>query len=331
MDKILYDARWIGPHGIGRFADELQKRLPSLVPFHARRRPWHPLDPVLLGAWLLCHRQRLFFSPGYNSPVPYSGRFVFTLHDLNHLRVPANSSAAKRAYYRHIIRPACHRAVLVLTVSEFSRREIAAWAELGDGKIVNVGNGVGYPFVATGTKHAPGYSYLLYVGSRKPHKNLPRLLKAFAISEIHPDVRLTIAGEPTPSVVAQIKQLGLEARVEFARSSSNEDLASLYRGALAFVFPSLYEGFGLPPLEAMACGTPVLASNAAALPEIVGNAGLLVDPLDAEAIADGIRRLVQDSVLCAELRQKGFARARGFTWEETARKTWEALQTAAEG
>jgi glycosyltransferase involved in cell wall biosynthesis len=111
---------------------------------------------------------------------------------------------------------------------------------------------------------------------------------------------------------------------------ADELLPTLYSGALAFVYPSLYEGFGLPPLEAMACGTPVLTSNVTSLPEVVGDAGLLVDPYNVEAIAHGIRRLVEDSALREELKRKGLERAKQFTWERTAELTWAVLEEAME-
>lgn len=328
LSEILYDARWIGNHGIGRFAGELQKLLPGLAAFEARRPPFHPLDPVLLGAALWRRNPKLFFSPGYNSPIGWPGAFVFTLHDLNHLRVPENSTALKRAYYRHIIKPACHRAQCVLTVSEYSKREIAAWAGLEEERIVNVGNGAGPAFSPTGPKYDPGYPYVLYVGSRKEHKNLYRLLKAYSIAGVRQDVRLIISGLPDQRIVGEIERLGLEGDVVFKELSADGQLSDAYRGAVAFVFPSLYEGFGLPPLEAMGCGVPVLSSNVCSLPEVLGDAAILVDPLDLQAIADGIKRLVHDSVLRAGLREKGLLRAKVFSWEETARKARRALQLA---
>jgi glycosyltransferase involved in cell wall biosynthesis len=326
LSEILYDARWIGNHGIGRFASELQKLLPGLVAFEARRPPFHPLDPVLLGAALWRRNPKLFFSPGYNSPLGWPGAFVFTLHDLNHLRVPENSNALKLAYYRHIIKPACRRAQCVLTVSEYSKREIAAWAGLKEERIVNVGNGVGPAFSPTGPKYDPGYPYVLYVGSRKKHKNLFRLLKAYSISGVQRDVRLIFSGLPDQQLVGQINRLGLADYVIFKNLSSDGPLSEAYRGAVAFLFPSLYEGFGLPPLEAMACGVPVLTSNVCSLPEVVGDAATLVDPTDVQEIADGIRLLVQDSALRARLRDKGLLQARIFSWDETAHRTICALQ-----
>jgi glycosyltransferase involved in cell wall biosynthesis len=325
---ILYDARWIGNHGIGRFAAELQNRLPNLAAFQTGRRPWHPLDPIFLGYALLRRKPPLFFSPGYNSPLGWPGKFVFSLHDLNHLRVPDNSNAAKRAYYRVIIKPACHRAAFVLTVSEYSKQEICAWARIGEERIVNVGNGVGPPFVASGKRYEPGYPYLLYVGSHKAHKNLPRLFKAYATSGVRNRVRLILTGEPDAETSRDLGNLGLMDHVTFIGFPNNEELSAYYRGGLAVVFPSLYEGFGLPALESMACGTPVLTSNVCSLPEIVGDAGILVDPRDLESIADGIRRLVEDTTLVADLRERGQQRAQQFTWEKTAAKTFGILQLA---
>jgi glycosyltransferase involved in cell wall biosynthesis len=328
MEEILYDARWIGPHGIGRFAGELAKSLPKLREFQRDRRPWHPLDPALLGIDLWRERAKLFFSPGYNSPVGWPKPFVFTLHDLNHLRVPENSNALKRAYYQYMIKPACHRAAFVLTVSEYSRREIAAWAAVEERTVINVGNGVGKPFTADGPKYQPGYPYLLYVGSHKSHKNLPRLLRAYKVSGICDAVRLVMTGTPSRELRTTIDELRVGDNLHFVGTANNEDLAQLYRGALGLVFPSLYEGFGLPPLEAMACGTPVLTSNVCSLPEVVGDAGILVDPLNVEEIAHGIRTVVEDTDKRMKLRQMGLLRAKKFSWNETARRTEQVLRMA---
>ena len=328
LTAILYDARWVGNHGIGRFASELQKAIPDLFPLYADRPPWHPADPVLLGAALWRRNPKLFFSPGYNSPVGWPGPFVFTLHDLNHLCVSENSNALKRAYYRHIIKPACHRAEAVLTVSKYSKQEIVAWAKVNEDKVVNVGNGVGPPFSPTGKKYDPGYPYLLYVGSRKPHKNLPRLLRAYSVAGVRKDVRLLLSGEPDHEITEEIDRLGLGSDVVFHKLSSDEPLSEAYRGAVAFAFPSLYEGFGLPPLEAMACGVPVMTSRVCSLPEVVGDAALLVNPIDVEEVADAIKRLVQEPPLRARLQERGLARASLFSWNETARRTSSVLQLA---
>ena len=325
MNNVLYDARWIGNHGIGRFADELQRRLLGLSYFRAERRPWHPLDPLLLGGFLWSRTTDVFFSPGYNSPVGWPGPFIFTLHDLHHLCVPEDSSVLKRAYYRHVIKPACHRAAFVLTVSEYSRREIARWSGVEDDNIINVGNGVAEPFSPRGPQYEPGFPYLLYVGSRKPHKNLSRLLQAYSVSGMRDEVRLILSGPSDPQIAKHVDHLGLNKSVMFLEMNSNEALATVYRGATGFLFPSLYEGFGLPPLEAMACGIPVMTSIVCSLPEVVGDAALLVNPLDVEEIANGIVRIVADSSLRNKLREAGLRRAKAFSWEETARRTADTL------
>lgn len=329
MSDILYDARWIGNHGIGRLARELQRRLPNLVPFRARRAPFHPFDPALLGMALWHTRPKLFFSPGYNPPLRPPCPFVFTLYDLNHLHIPENSSVLKRAYYQYIIKPACHAAAFVLTASEYSRSQIREWSGIREEKIVNVSCGVGPPFSHGGDKYDPGYPYLLYVGGRKPHKNLPRLLQAFAGAGVDRDVRLLLAGTADAETCGLIGRLRLGGAVQFVDAPQDERLAAVYRGALALLFPSLYEGFGLPPLEALACGVPVLTSTVCSLPEVVGDAGILVDPRSIESISAGIRRLVEDTELRNKLRSKGLQRAQKFPWAETARRTRETLELAA--
>lgn len=167
--------------------------------------------------------------------------------------------------------------------------------------------------------------YILYLGSSEPRKNLRRLVEAFAqLNAWAQEWTLVIAGSQswqTAPLMATIQHLKLEQRLQFPGAIADRDLPALYRGADLFVFPSLFEGFGLPVLEAMACATPVVTSTVSSLPEIVGDAGILVDPYDTSAIAAGMRRLLEDRGLAFELAARGVARARRFTWERTARET----------
>lgn len=292
-------------------------------------KPSSPFDPLrLFHVMLRLPKHSIVFSPGYNAPLFVVRPFVFSIMDLNHLFVPANSSFAKRAYYYFVIKRACHKARRVITISEFSRTQVVSWSGLKAEKVVNVGVGVEDRFSPVGIQHSLDCPYLLYVGSRKPHKNLVRLLKAFSIARIDQAIFLLLSGAPDRYMCAQLRNLGLENRVRFAGFISEENLPSYYRGALALAFPSLYEGFGLPVLEAMACGTPVLTSNATSLPEVVGDAGLMVDPYDVKAIAAGIERLVEDYQLREKLRTRGLERAKRYTWERTAEKTLRVLQEA---
>lgn len=327
---ILADTRWIGFHGIGRFAREVIARIPHLSPLPASLPLLHPFEALWLSTLLLRMRPRVYFSPGFNPPLWSPVPVVFTIHDLIHLRFPEETNALKRAYYRFVVRPAAVRAYRVLTVSEFSRREILEWARLPEEKVVVVGNGVGPEFSPQGKRHEPGYPYVFYVGNTKPHKNFHRLLEAFARSELLGEVRLVCTGTPSQRVLGLIQELGLEQHVVFAGTIPDEELPAYYRGALALVFPSLYEGFGLPALEAMACGTPVVTSSVTSLPEVVGDAAVLVDPYDVESIAWGVRRVVEDSSLRKELRRKGLKRAKQFSWDKTAELTWQVLQEAAQ-
>ncbi len=326
--KLIVDTRWIGPHGIGRFAREVISRLPGATPIPGVLPLLHPLEPIWLSWVLVRLRPRVYFSPGFNPPLRSPVPLVFTIHDLIHLRFPEETSAHKQAYYRLVVRPAAGRAYRVLTVSEFSKREILEWAGLPKEKVLVVGNGVGSEFSSEGKRNVSGYPYLFYVGNLKPHKNLQRLLKAFARSGLSGEVRLLCTGSPDEPSLRLIRDMGLEDCVIFKGVIPDEELPAYYRGALALVFPSLYEGFGLPALEAMACGTPVVTSGITALPEVVGDAAVVVDPYDAESIAWGIRRVVEDNALREELRRKGIERAKQFSWDRTAELTWKVLQEA---
>lgn len=288
--------------------------------------PSSPFDPVRMTAAML----RLpsgsgVLSPGYNAPLFFSRAFVLTIHDLNHIERPENSSALKRLYYHLIVRRACHKAFRVLTVSEYSRQRIIAWGNIEPSRVINVGNGVEQCYRPDVAAYAPGFSYLLCVSNRKAHKNEPRVMEAFSRANIDPRIRLVFTGAPSDELSALCRRLDLRQRIVFAGRVPEAELPGFYRGALALIFPSLYEGFGLPVIEAMACGTPVLTSNTTSLPEIAGDAALLVNPLSVDEIAVGIERLCRDPELREHLRQKGLSRAKQFCWDDVAFKVKAVL------
>jgi glycosyltransferase involved in cell wall biosynthesis len=321
----ILDTRWLGRHGIGRFAAELRARLSGFEPIHLKGRPSSAVDPWRLHLYLRSVTADLFFSPGYNAPVHATCAFAFCLHDLNHLHVQENSGPLKRAYYEHLIKPAVRRAAVVLTVSEFSRAAICEWAGIAEASVINVGNGVSAPFAAEGPRVEMDRPYFLYVGNHRPHKNFERLLRAFAISGLDQDCLLVSTGTPSRELRSFVAALGLGGCVRFVGSVSDEALASLYRGATGLVLVSLYEGFGLPIVEAMSCGAAVLTSTTASMPETAGGAALLVDPTSVDAIAAGLRQIASDERLRQSLRHRGFTRSREFSWERTASRVQLAL------
>lgn len=228
----------------------------------------------------------------------------------------ARGVSEKTLYYKHVVLPAARRAPKILTVSEFSKREILNWSQLESSRVEVVYNGISEEFVPEGRKPDFEFPYLLYVGGYHPHKNLPRLLSAFANAGLSQPTKLCLTGSGNGQLREQAHRLGISSRIQFLGSKTNSELAALYRGALGVVSPSLSEGFGLPALEAMACGTPALVARGHASEEIVGGAAKLCDPLQVDSIAQGIRILATDGPERQILVDAGIQRARMFTWQK---------------
>ena len=319
------DQRWIGNHGIGRFAKHVLGGL-TYRPVPLQSHPAAPLD-----SWFLSRVLRritpddLFFSPGYNTPLFCPAPFVFTIHDLGHIYCPENSSPMIKLYYASIMKRACHRAARILTVSEFTRRQIVEWSGVTSDKVFNVGCGVDTVYQPDGDKYELPFSYLLCVSNRKPHKNEFRVVEAFAKADIDRRIHLIFTGEPTASLSRFIERQQLRERIHFVGLVPEAKLPSLYRGAKALIFPSLYEGFALPVLEAMACGIPAVTSNVTAMPEVAADAALLVDPTSAEQIARAMEQIVYDDSFRAQLREKGKRRAGQFSWTTTVNNVCQLL------
>jgi glycosyltransferase involved in cell wall biosynthesis len=240
-------------------------------------------------------------------------------------------------YARAAMWNAATRSDRILTTSEASKRDILRFFNVSPDKIEVTYNAIDERFLAA---PSPGdvarvrerfqldHGFVLYTGAIKPHKNLVRLIEAFAEVRQGPfeDLKLLIIGDEIsklPALRRAVHSHKLHKHVRFLGFLPDETLAILYRLAAVFVFPSLYEGFGLPPLEAMASGTPVVTSNVSSLPEVVGDAAVLVDPYRVDSIVDGIRQVLTDPQLAATMRAKGIARARQFTWEQSASRTHE--------
>jgi glycosyltransferase involved in cell wall biosynthesis len=266
----------------------------------------------------------IIFCPANTAPlfVPKSKRLVVTIHDVAFLTQPQSFSKFFRYYYRFLVPKNIQRADKILTVSKYSKGEIESYYKDAKGKIEVVSLGVDDSFsVLTGKKK----EQILYVGSMNERKNFIGVIKAFLSLE-RDDVKLVMVGnfsgnftldEHTQKVLQEAQKHPL---IEFRSNVSNNELIQLYNEAKLFVFPSFYEGFGLPVLEAMACGTPVVTSNISSLPEVGGDAVLYCDPYSVEDIRQKIEEVLSDATLQEQMREKGLLRAKEFSWEKSAQE-----------
>ena len=255
---------------------------------------------------------------GYVVPPTYRGRSVVTIQDLSFERMPWLMGRRDRLLFRRFVPASARRADRVLAGSEHTKNDLTEHYGIPEEKVVVTPYGVDALFHPNGG--APDRPpYLLFVGGIQPRKDPLAAIEALAL--LDGDLSLVVVGAEKrggDEVRRTVSRLGLEQRVDLAGHVQREELAALYRGAACLVFPSRYEGFGLPVLEAMASGTPVVAAAAGALPEVAGGAAILVEPGDPEAIADGIRRALDER---ERLVAAGLERARQFSWTETARRT----------
>ena len=327
MDKLvcIADHRWIGPHGIGRFATEVLSRL-EYTPLAAEGNPAAPLDGVKSGMALrLKHKSAsCFFTPGYNPPLLANMPVFMTLHDLIHLDVGQESSYLKRAYYQKLILPAVKKAACVFTVSTYSKNRIVEWAGVDPDKIVVVGNGVDPVFAENQRVHTLDEPYFLYVGNQKPHKNVEFMIRAFAKSSVRDNFLLILSGRFSDTISALVDQLGIADRVRAAGFIEESDLPAWYRGASALIMPSLYEGFGLPVIEAMASNTLVLSSNRTSLPEVAGDAAHYFDPTNEQQLIEAFN-FASNPENGATLRANGIIQAQKYNWDDVANKIKSSL------
>lgn len=282
----------------------------------------HSLEQASLPLELLPHRLDVLHSTDYIPPFVRGCRSVITVHDLAFLRWPEHLTLASRAYFNGHIRRAVRSADAIIAVSQATKRDLVDLLGVPSDKVTVVYEAAGQDV----PEGAPAGDYVLFVGTFEPRKNLPRLIEAFSEVRRRGYVgELLLAGQPGWNAEATLA--AIERHAEYVRTCPFDP--RLYRGARLLAFPSLYEGFGLPVLEAMTCGLPVLTSNLSSLPEIAGEAALLVDPEDVEAIADGLWRLLTDAELAAELHRRGLARAAEFSWDRAAAETWRVYHSLA--
>ena len=301
--------------------------------------PHHRLEAIVLPVELLRLRPDVLHSTDFIPPRFWPGRRVITVHDLGFLRFPETLTAESRRYYGQIGR-AVRDADRVIAVSHSTRDDLVQLVGADPARIDVVHEAADPSFGPVRAEEARAVArglglerpYVLFVGSFEPRKNLVALLEAFARVRQREDVQLALVGrrgwlfEP---IFRRLAELNLESHVVVHEHPTRAELPALYSAAAALAFPSLYEGFGLPVLEAMVCGCPVVASDRASLPEVVGEAGLLVPAIDVEALAEALLRVLGAPSLRADLVRRGFERARGFSWERAARETLAVYREAA--
>lgn len=363
--RIAIDARlWAEPRsGIGRYTRSLTEHLLQVAPeehwiHYVDRPPAVALPGVEIRClpwpqrlvWSLWHAPRdlrrrpvdVFHGvTGFELPPRGPWGLVTTVHDLVPFRLPALVPARHRWAVRCLLGGALRRARRIVAVSEATRAELLARYRLPPARVVVVPEAAGAQFTppagpdlaAVCSRYGLTRPYVLFVGFLEPKKNLGTLLAAVARLRRRGAwgaTELVVVGAPGwgPDPVRQVSALGLDGTVRFVGPAADADLPALYAGALAFAFPSLWEGFGLPVLEAMAAGVPVVASNRGALPEVTAGAALLVEPA-VGPLAEALEQLLADAALRERLRAAGLARAAQFSWERTARETLAVYRAAA--
>ena len=323
---------------------ELLPPLPEHFEIGHDDSPGYSMAEMTRFAWRLFRdRLDLFHATHYVLPPLVRIRAVVTIHDIIHLLYPQFlPSPAAHFYARYMIRRALKRADRIITVSYNTKRDLVDYFGIPAALTEVIYNGVSSRFRPdvpeserrrVAEKYALPHPYLLFLGGEKPHKNVQNVVRAFAEARRRHPLRhgLVLAG-PMPKNEARLQALisALELSRAILRPGviDEEDLAGLFAGAEAFLYPTLYEGFGLPVVEAMACGTPVLTSATSALQEIAGGYAYLVDPMDVDAIASGIVILATDERVRADFRELGKKRALDFSWDKAAERTLEVYAAA---
>lgn len=361
--KIVIDCRFMNHSGLGRYTCEIVSRLVQFseheyilllnrdeinqgfvdacqldnVSFLYINAPMYSIKEQFLLP-ICIPSCDLFWALHYNAPIfPVRAKYkMVTIHDVGHLALPNDLSFFKRCYAKLLMYTSTHFYDRILTVSEFSKREIIRFEKISERKIAvhpcAVDVNEYYPVTdrtrisAVLKKYSLPDKYFLYVGNVKPHKNILGMIKGYAEffqSKINLEICLVIVGKKdglltgVQGLPALLKKFNLEDKVFFTGFVDEEDLPSLYCGAQAFLFPSLYEGFGIPALEAMACNCVVVSSTAASLPEVCGDAAIYVDPHSASSIAEGLTASGNNA---GEMKKKGNERVKMFSWERTAER-----------
>jgi glycosyltransferase involved in cell wall biosynthesis len=322
LKQLRDDVVFVAPHGIKMHesANALDVQCIGSHDGHL----WEQWD---LPLYLKRNGNPLLISLCSTAPLLYRNQ-IATHHDITYVRHPESYTRSFRTLYRTMTPIMLKRINTLLTVSNFSKGEISGFYHFPEKNILVVPNAVSDEFQpAPVIKGAP--RYLLAVSSPSAHKNFHRMIQAFLLLRGHDDLQLHIVGAASGIFADESLQrlAARDKRIRFLGRLSDSELIRQYQGATAFVFPSLYEGFGIPPLEAQACGCPVLAANAASIPEVLQASALYFDPLDVTHIASAMERILTDAPLRQSLRRRGLTNVTRFSWEDSARRISQRIDS----
>lgn len=337
--KIILNGRFThqAVAGVQRYSSEIYRRISSEVniisPTHfGSGLPGHLWEQYVLARKI--PKNQILWSPANSGPLNISNQ-ALTIHDIAVLERPSWYRKEFAIWYRFLLSKLVHNVKIILTVSNFSKERITSHFGLAPEKVVVIPNGVGAPF--QNLKEQPPTlninlpeKYLLAVGTIQPRKNLPLLIQAWqVIKKRYPDYALVIVGKSN-KVFRKVELSKSDRQIQIIPYADDPTLAEIYRRAAALIFPSYYEGFGLPALEAMACGTPVIAANNSALPEVVGQAGLYFDPHSLDELIEQIETFLGDESIQNTLASQALLQAKKFNWDRTSREVLQVLRAAAD-
>jgi glycosyltransferase involved in cell wall biosynthesis len=364
--RIAIDARMISPgsmHGIARYVFELLKCLTTSGSGHHFFVIINPGSPLLelewpdhiqmvevLGSWISFRQQwelprvlksikaDLFHAPSFMAPLFCPCRMVMTIHDLNHMVLPQFYTPFHQFYYQVFVRSCIRRSEYILTVSHFSKEEIVRNLNIKSDKVFVTYNGVSESYHPVTDSNELEYVRELYelperfifcLSNNKPHKNVHQLVRAYCHSNIQ--IPLVLACPVDASILRTAETYGKKHLIYFSKFIAEEHLPSVYSMTHLFVYPSTYEGFGLPPLEALSCGAPVVVARSSSLPEVVGDSAIFANPFDHQDIARALELGVGDDELRSRLKDNGVTHARRFSWAAMTEQTLEIYERCHKG
>ena len=329
---IYQNPKLLGTYAAYPNVEELASPLPGTVLWDQLAVPWVTRKLQL----------EVIFNPKFTVPLLHPAKKIFVLHGSEWFAIPRHFKWYDRLYCRALVPWYCRRADAFIAVSNKVKEDAVRYVHADPNKIFPVHNAIDprqfhliedeARLATVRARHRLPEKFVLWVGQIESRKNVKRLLRAFAAIAGEFPHQLVIAGEQrwsTREELSEVAELGLERRVQFLGWVAHTDLPAIYRLAELFAFPSLYEGFGIPLVEAMACGCPILTADTCAPPEVLAGAGYLVDPYDIEAIATGLRATLSDPALRASMIARGLERAKEFSWEKSAREVLAVFDAVA--